>query len=174
VTETISPRQPYVAELLTTIDRAVPALRALDEALTARRPAPKRWSKREILGHLIDSASNNHQRFVRARWQADLVFQGYAQDDWVDLQGYAEAPWAELVDLWALLNRHLARVMSRVPEAIRSRPRERHNLDRVAYRPVAIDRPATLDYFMADYVDHLCHHLDQILDEGYGRSPSEG
>jgi len=142
-----------------------PRLRAISDDASARRPAPGKWSPREIIGHLIDSASNNHQRFVRARWQDDLVFAGYAQDEWVALQRYQDAPWDELLDLWSAFNRQIARVMAAVPETTRLRPRTKHNLDEIAWQTVPRDRPATLDYFMTDYVGHLEHHLRQIFGE---------
>jgi 8-oxo-dGTP pyrophosphatase MutT (NUDIX family) len=153
----------YVARLRAVVDAAERALAAVSDADSARRPAPGTWSPREVVGHLVDSAANNHVRFVRAQTQADLVFPGYAQDAWVEAQGYATAPWRELVTLWALYNRHLARVMARVPEAVRERPHARHNLDEIAWRPVPAHEPATLDYFMADYVGHLEHHLRRVL-----------
>jgi DinB superfamily len=153
----------YAQRLLDTIDAAVPALLALPAQRTGDPLAPGKWSPREIVGHLIDSASNNHRRFVVGRWQDDLIFDGYAQDDWVNAQQYREAPWADLVMLWSHFNRHMARVMASVPEAVRTRPRATHNLDRIAWRPLPADLPATLDYFMDDYVGHLRHHLKQIL-----------
>ena len=152
----------YSLELVNTIERTVPLLLALPELQTADRSAPGKWSPREIIGHLIDSASNNHQRFVRAQFDDSLVFPGYQQDEWVAAQSYNDARWEDLVTLWASFNRHLARVMRLVPERVRSKPHQRHNLDRIAFRPVRADAPATLDYFMADYVDHLHHHLKQI------------
>ena len=155
--------QPYVAELLAIIDRTVPRLTALGDEASARRPSPGKWSPREIIGHLIDSASNNHQRFVRARFQDDLVFASYDQDAWVAAQQYQSAPWAELVALWRAFNLHLARVMETVPEPLRTREHLRHNLDALAWKPVPAGTPATLDYFMEDYVGHLKHHLRQIL-----------
>jgi len=162
----------HAARLRAVIAAAEPRLLALDAAASARRPAPDAWSPREIVGHLIDSASHNHHRFVRARWQDDLVFDGYAQDAWVDAQAYASADWPELVALWALYNRHVARVMTATPEAVRTRPHARHALDRIAWRPVPADQPATLDYFMADYVGHLEHHLRQILGPDWERAAS--
>jgi hypothetical protein len=155
----------YVRELRDVVERSVPLLLALDDAATAARPAPGKWSHREIIGHLIDSASNNHQRFVRARFQDDLVFPPYAQDDWVEAQRYQEADWPELVALWRGFNLHLARVMQAVPDDVRFREHTRHNLDRIAWVPVPAGRPATLDYFMRDYVGHLRHHLRQIVEE---------
>jgi hypothetical protein len=126
------------------------------------RPAPGKWSAKEIVGHLIDSASNNHQRFVRARWQDDLVFSGYAQEAWVSAQDYQHAPWPDLLTLLVAYNRHLARVMRATPESVRLRLNARHNLDALAWQPVPADRPASLDEFMRDYVAHLRHHLRQV------------
>ena len=153
----------YISDLLITVDRAVPDLLALGAAASARPRAPGKWSPRQIIGHLVDSASHNHQRFVRAQWQDDLVFPGYAQDDWVAVQRYDESPWPELVTLWAAYNRHVAHVMAAVPDVARTRVRVHHNLDELAFRPRPAGVPATLDYLMRDYVEHLRHHLRQIL-----------
>jgi hypothetical protein len=155
--------QDYVRELLETLDWAVPQLLALGDEGSARRPAPGKWSPREVIGHLVDSASNNHQRFVRARWRDDLVFDGYAQDDWVEAQRYQEAPWADLVGLWAAFNRHIARVMVATPPEVRTKSHHRHNLHQLAWKPVPEHAPATLDYFMRDYVGHLKHHLESLI-----------
>ena len=153
----------YARRLVDALQRATPALLALDDAATTRRPAPGKWSPREIIGHLVDSASNNHQRFVRTRGRDDLVVEGYEQDAWVSAQRYQDAPWAELVLLWMTYNRHLARVMAATPAADRDRARHPHNLHVRAYRPVSEDRAVTLAYFMNDYVEHLEHHLAQVL-----------
>jgi DinB family protein len=151
-------------DLQSTVERAAPALLAISEVDSARRPAPGKWSPREIIGHLIDSASNNHQRFVRAQFQDDLIFAGYDQDVWVAAQKYQDESWRDLVTLWRAFNLHLAHVMDLVPEATRSRLHHRHNLDVLAWQPVAAGAPTTLEFFMADYVGHLKHHLSQILD----------
>ena len=153
----------YAARLRAVITAAEPVLLAIEDVDTTRRPGPGKWSPREIIGHLIDSASNNHQRFVRATSREDLVFDGYDQDRWVELQDYQHASWTELVTLWATFNRHLARVMVAIPEDARLRPRTKHTLDRIAWRVVPASEPVTLDYFMSDYVGHLEHHLSQIL-----------
>ena len=152
----------YAQKLRATVTAAAAALGTVPDGVTAKRPAPGKWSAREVLGHLIDSAANNHRRFVMAESQSDLVFDGYEQDLWVRRQGYAEEPWAELLTLWRAYNLHLARVMEQIPPDVRQREHRRHNLDQRAWRPVPPDQPATLDYFMADYVDHLVHHLAQI------------
>jgi hypothetical protein len=111
-----------------------------------------RWSRKELLGHLIDSAGNNHQRFVRAQLQAEMSFPPYVQDQWVAAQGYAERPWPALVELWRALNEHLAHVAARIPAA-----KLRHVCT------VSADEPSSLGRHVVDYVDHLEHHLGQIL-----------
>ena len=153
----------HARRLAAAVGRAAPALLRLDDAASSARPAPGKWSPREIIGHLIDSASNNHQRFVRMSGRDDLVVEGYEQDRWVAQQRYQESPWEELVVLWLTYNRQLARVMTATPAGDRARSRAVHNLDERAFRPVSRDRAVTLDYFMSDYVDHLEHHLAQVL-----------
>lgn len=90
----------YITDLRETVDRAAEQLLEVSEEAAAVRPSPGRWSAKEVVGHLIDSAAHNHQRFVRAQWQERLVFAGYEQDAWVAAQRYGDAPWVELVVLW--------------------------------------------------------------------------
>lgn len=156
----------YVDDLVATVSRVSPLLLGMSGEAAACRPAPGKWSPKEIIGHLIDSAANNHQRFVRAQWQDDLIFDGYEQEGWVRTQDYQSAPWEELVGLWTSYNRHLARVMAAIPETVRLKQHPRHNLHERAWRAVPEDQPATLDSFMSDYVDHLHHHLRQIAAAG--------
>ena len=137
-------------------------LTGISEAQSEERLAPGRWSKKEILGHLIDSASNNHQRFVRAAFQEDLVFPGYKQDEWVRTQNYRDCPWADLVELWRLYNLQLARVMDATPEKLRLRKTARHNFHDIGFQKFLAGEPVTLDGLMRDYVAHLDHHLAQI------------
>ena len=144
------------------LERWTPVLRAISEADSLTRPAPGKWSPRELVGHLVDSASNNHQRFVRARFQDELVFPGYDQDAWVAAQAYQDVPWGELLALWHGFNAHLARVMAATPDEDALKTRTRHNLDKIAFRTVPASEPTTLGYFMHDYVDHLEHHLTSV------------
>src|SRR5262252_10395120 len=101
-------------DLLSALD-AADRLHLIGEAAASRRPAPGKWSKKEILGHLIDSATNNHQRFVRAQISDELTFPGYEQDEWVRRQDYNSKPWNELVELWRLFNRHVAHIIRNLP-----------------------------------------------------------
>jgi DinB superfamily len=164
------------ADLRETVERAAPLLLALDDEASSRPRAPGKWSPRQIIGHLIDSACNNHARFVKAQLQDDLICPGYEQDAWVAVQRYQDVPWSELVALWAAYNRHIGRIMSTTPEPALSARRTRHNLNVIAWQPVPAESPATLAYFMRDYVGHLHHHLRQVLGERWTglRAKAEG
>ena len=126
-------------------------LLAADARAAARRPAPGTWSPKEVIGHLIDSAANNHQRFVRAQQGDALTLAGYEQDHWVAAQGYQDADWPHLVTLWTHLNLHLADVMARVPPAKYAVP-----------CVIGDDTPVTLEFIVIDYLRHLRHHMAQI------------
>ena len=81
-----------------TIEREYPILLAMTAERAAVHPAgAESWSPKQELGHLIDSAANNHIRFVRAALEPEFRGPGYAQNDWVDLHGYQEMPWQSIV-----------------------------------------------------------------------------
>ena len=125
----------------------------VSEAEASRKPSPDRWSKKEILGHLIDSAGNNHQRWVRVQFTRLLEFPGYEQESWVTRQAYASEPWPDLVNLWLLFNRHLLHVVKAMPAATLSN------------ELVIGGRPAvTLEALVADYLRHVDNHVAQLLD----------
>jgi RimJ/RimL family protein N-acetyltransferase len=157
----------YVAAFRTDLETAEPALRRITDAAAGIPLAPGKWCPKEIIGHLIDSASVNHERFLRATQSDDLVLPGYDQDAWVAVQKYATSSWHDLLDLWTAFNRHLLHVMETVPAEQRNRVRERHSLDLIAFRALSADVPSTLDYLMSDYVVHLEHHLTQVLGDGW-------
>lgn len=122
------------------------------------------WSRKEILGHLIDSASVNLRRFVDAQISGSIVFEGYEHRRWVELQGYQEQDWEELVTLWSALNMHICTVVERIPAEVLEKQHREHRFDVMAYRPVPKDQPSTLGYIIEDYFAHLKHHLDQLIE----------
>jgi hypothetical protein len=134
------------------VAEAAPRLRGIDETEAGRGRGDGKWVAKEILGHLIDSAANNHQRFVRARTADPFVWPGYEQEFWVSVHAYRSRGWSELVDLWAALNQHVAYAIDSVPA------------DRLATRCViGNEPPQPLEWWMRDYVRHLKHHLSQIF-----------
>jgi hypothetical protein len=155
----------FLNDFRKTVESAAARMAAISEEQSRIPRAEGEWSRKEIVGHLIDSAANNHARFVRAQFTSELNFPEYDGDEWVAAQHYNEEPWDRLVNLWKLYNLHMSHVIAGVPEATRQLPRTKHNLDRIAFQTVSTDQPVTLEYFMRDYVDHLRHHLKQIFGE---------
>ena len=145
------------------VDASVERMRLVAEDRAGAKPAPGKWSRKEILGHLIDSAVNNQIRFVRAQLYDDMIFTGYDQNAWVSAQRYQERSWSELVHTWRAYNHQVAAVMRAAAVAELERPRPRHNLHDIGFQLLPPDTPATLGWLMRDYVVHLQHHLDQIL-----------
>lgn len=150
------------SRLRTIVEEAAAEFSRADATRAATRPADGKWSAKEIIGHLIDSAANNHIRFVTGPARDDLVFQGYDQEAWVTVQRYDTADWHALVTFWRAYNLHLAHVIEAIPDGAKNAPRDRHNFDRLALRPVPTSEPSTLGYLMDDYVVHLEHHLAQV------------
>jgi DinB family protein len=138
-------------ELTRIVDQSARELRAIDDVVAGAKPNGDVWSVKEILGHLIDSAANNHQRFVRAQLASELSFPGYEQNAWVHSQDYQNEPWLQLVDLWVVYNHHLAHVIGRIPDAAAN----------VTCR-IGSNEPLVLSALVRDYVAHVRHHLEQI------------
>ena len=134
------------------VNEATPRLQAIADA-TIPRDAGK-WSPKEILGHLIDSASNNHQRFVRGQLAGHYTSARYTQSEWVSLQRYRDAEWSSLITLWREFNLHLARIVESTPDDVAGRNQ---------IQLVDSNESQSLGWWMNDYVDHLRHHLGQIV-----------
>jgi hypothetical protein len=140
------------SELDHALENARPRLLAISEDAATRRRAPDAWSKKEILGHLIDSAANNHQRFVRLQHEDGLVLPSYQQNHWVRTQNYAAREWPDLVEFWLAYNRHLVHIL-------------RHaNAGAAGHVWKAPGGDATLAFLIEDYLRHLRHHLEQIFE----------
>ena len=132
------------------VERASGVFRRWKDADVSVAPGIGKWSRKEILGHLIDSAANNHQRVVRAQFGGSLVF-GYDQVAWVEANGYRHRVWSELVDVWVAHNRHFAAAVEVVPTA---------KLGTLCAAGEQEAKP--LEWWIRDYVRHLKHHVEQI------------
>jgi hypothetical protein len=127
------------------------ALLALPPGLAATPWRAAGWTRKQIVGHLCDSAANNRQRFVRASIDGQYAGPGYAQDAWVDLHGYADLDWQTLLEWWRVEHEILKAVVSRIPA------------DRLETScTVGDNTPVTLRFLIEDYIAHQKHHLKQI------------
>lgn len=123
----------------------------LDDVTVRHKPSADRWSIAEVVGHMIDSACNNHQRFIRAQELDELTFPKYEQNSWVAKSVYETADWSQLVQFWYLYNLHLAVVIRGIPS------------DQLSTScTITPYDPCTLEYLVIDYLDHLNHHLAKI------------
>jgi hypothetical protein len=135
-------------KLLALIEVAAPQLARVDETASATPVRAGGWSRRQLLGHLIDSASNNHQRIVRASLQRELNFPGYDQNGNVRVQHFQTASWPMLLEMFLAYNRFLVHVIAHIPET------KLHTICRIG-----AEAPITLEHLAKDYVKHLEHHL---------------
>jgi hypothetical protein len=115
------------------------------------KPAPAKWSKKEILGHLVDSAANNHQRFVRVQFEDAPVIM-YDQNEWNSFSYHQAMHANDLIQFWQTYNRHLADIAERIPASLLAR--ECNTGD---------EKNVTLEFIITDYVVHQEHHLRQIV-----------
>jgi len=138
-------------KVLRAVEVAEPRLRQISEAESEKAVLRGGWSRKQLMGHLIDSASNNHQRFVRAALQPSLEFPGYDQEGSVRVQAVQAAEWATLISLWAAYNRYLAHVIAHLPA---------YKLGTICR--IGAGEPVTLEFLATDYLRHMLHHLEQV------------
>jgi hypothetical protein len=134
------------------IEKARLELKAIDEKIASTKKIEDKWSMKEIIGHLIDSASNNHQRFVRLQNPTEIVSIKYDQEFWVEAQAYQSEKWVDLVELWYFYNKHLSHLVAHLNQAM---------LDNKCDMGYA--EAKTLEFVVRDYIRHLEHHLNQIV-----------
>lgn len=133
------------------LDQVPARLEELPSGQRKTKPAPSQWSPGEELGHLLDSAANNHQRIVRAQLEDKPAMPGYDGNRWVELHRYQQRDWTELIALWKALNHQLLTAARAVPDSAWS-------------RTCTIDdsEPLTLKFVFEDYLEHMMHHLQHI------------
>jgi hypothetical protein len=145
--------QQLINELLDTVEHHAGQLKNLSETTLTARLAPGKWSKKEIVGHLVDSAQNNIQRFVRTQYEEKDVHILYRQDDWVRLQNYQAYSTTDLLQLWVLLNRHLGHIWAQMDTRTWALTCKMGN---------SAPEFWTLEMLAIDYLRHLKHHLAAV------------
>jgi hypothetical protein len=138
-------------ELRALVAHASSRFESISEEESRIHPSEGKWSKREILGHLIDSASNNHQRFIRGQLGAEIRLPEYDQEAWVQTQVYQDESWNTLVRFWNFYNLHLIHIVENIPQ---------EKLSTTCF--IGDKPPVTLEFLITDYVRHLRHHLSKI------------
>lgn len=123
----------------------------IDPKVAHSKPSADRWSISEVIGHLIDSACNNHQRFVRAQSCSEFEFPKYEQNDWVLAANYRACDWESLVQLWYHYNRQLAVLIRNIPH---------FSLETSC--TITPYEACTLRFLVTDYLDHLKHHISKL------------
>ena len=141
--------QTIIDQLEKIITDYTPQLKQLSEAEFSSKPSPTKWSGKELLGHLIDSAQNNIRRFVVAQHE-DKPYIVYAQEEWVVAANYQNYPLKDLIDLWILINKHIIIILKNIPEV-------------ALLREVKTGDIHSIKWLAADYNKHLLHHLHQVL-----------
>lgn len=141
---------PIATELESLIEKVLPGLQSLTEAAWTHKPSPLKWSRKEVLGHLIDSAQNNIRRFITAQYD-EVPTIVYNQDEWVGINNYQQWDAQHIIVLWHLLNKQIAMILK-----IASK--------KTAQRLVKTEALHSIEWLAGDYVKHLKYHLHQVLD----------
>lgn len=132
-----------------------PLLSSINEKDFSYKASAEKWSKKEILGHLIDSAANNHQRFVRLQFEHEPVI-SYNQNNWARFSYHQTTPTDSLIKFWTGYNKHLLHIISEIPEKYYPNICVMSTGDRVS-----------LEFLITDYVKHQEHHLKQIVNYNF-------
>jgi hypothetical protein len=142
--------QSIALQLEAIIDEHIAALRDVAEAEMVYKPSPSKWSKKEILGHMTDSAQSNIRRFIVAQYEENPKIV-YNQDKWVAIVNYQQYDLSDLINLWYLLNKHIAVILKNMRDEMKQRKCE-------------TEKSHTLEWIARDYIKHLLHHVHQVLD----------
>lgn len=143
--------------LLNELDRLIQSVPKIMLSLnnTDFKSSPSKWSKKEILGHLCDSASMNHKRFIERLISKDEIpLELYLQNDWVGLNDYQKSyELTDVIALWVSLNKRIYNVLNNLSD-------DKWNLQFTT----STNEKVTLEWLFTDYIDHLKHHLNQIIE----------
>jgi hypothetical protein len=140
-----------LTQLQTLLNRVPDRLGNISSEKASLKLDPAQWSPKDELGHLLDSAANNHQRIVRAQLENNPAMPGYDGERWVELHAYHHREWSELITLWKALNTQLLAAARAVPDSEWSRT-----------CTIADSKALTLKFVFEDYLEHMIHHLEHI------------
>ena len=145
--------QKIIDELNSLVIEYPEKFKQISEEEWSAKPDPKKWSKKEIIGHLVDSAQNNIRRFIVGQYETKPHIV-YYQDNWVAMQDYQNYSTPELIQLWKLLNKHICVILKNM---------SKENYERLCNTGEEKEELHTLEFLATDYVRHHLHHLKQIL-----------
>lgn len=137
-------------ELESFIEQYKAALLMVPEEKLLHKPSPLKWSKKEMIGHLIDSAHSNIRRFVVAQYEDNPTIV-YNQEKWVAISNYQQWNCYQLISLWYLLNKQVVEIL-------------KNTSGEIAGRICFTNESHTLEWLASDYIRHLRHHIHQVLD----------
>jgi len=137
-------------ELRTIINDYSKKFRQISEADFKAKPLPHKWSKKEVVGHLIDSAQNNLRRFICGQYEDKPPFIVYQQNFWVNSNEYQAMPSEDIIELWRLVNQRICAVLTTMPAENYHKECDTGSLH-------------SLQWLAGDYVKHLKHHINQII-----------
>jgi hypothetical protein len=147
-----------VSELLNVVEEFEKKMSAISDADFSAKPLVNKWSKKEVLGHLIDSAQNNLRRFIVGQYESNAPKITYDQDFWVNANGYQQMKKADVIASWRLINHRIAAVLENMPEA---------NYSKTADTGKGKPELHELEWLADDYVKHMKHHLNQVIPNSF-------
>lgn len=154
----------YHNKLKSIVENASVKIALIDEDVMSLKPQPGKWSKKEILGHLVDSAYNNYYRFLKAGLQDNLIFEGYDQDEWVRKNNYQSRTTINILSLWRESNQHISFLIEGIPEDLLLEKTKEHHFDKMCMQLLSEGVEANLAYLIWDYTYHIEYHLNQIIE----------
>lgn len=139
--------EQLISQLHQLLDRVPPALRSISEEKASAGSGPDKWTAKQELGHLLDSAVVNHYRWVRVLSEDSPTLPGYDGPSWVNLHNYKDRGWSDLIDTWVRMNEHMFMLAEGISAS--------------GWQRLAIfdAKPATLEFMLNDYVHHAADHL---------------
>jgi len=127
---------------------------SINDSEFSNKPLPHKWSKKEVVGHLVDSAQNNLRRFIVAQYESQPPSIVYEQDFWVNANGYQRMKKEEVIMLWKLINERICDVLNAMPQS---------NYDKTCNTGDNEVKLRSLQWLAEDYIRHMKHHLNQII-----------